>query len=231
MMRILRRFKGLSVILPVVLIAILVVSCQPMSEEPQTESEAKVVAVPEAPATESDGLPTVSEPEPEAEPAPVPGSTGTANYSLPITPIDKLGITGMPQDVDINEYRLTVSGLVEKPLSLTYEDILAYPSITEIGVIDCTGFFLDIAEWTGVPMATILEEAGLKAEASKVIFIALDGYKQELTLEHIDEYGVFLAYIVNGETLPREHGYPLRVVDNGSVGYAWVKWLGEIKVE
>ena len=231
MMNIIRHYRGLSVILAMVLIAILVVSCQPVLEEIQPESEAKAVAAPELPITGSESLPITPEPELEAESVPTPESTGTENYTLPLTPIDKLGITGVPQDVDITEYRLIVSGLVEKSLSLTYEEILAYPSITERGVINCPGFFLDIAEWTGVPLTTILEEAGVKAEASKVTFIALDGYKQISTLEHVDKYGVFLAYIVNGETLPREHGYPLRVVDSGSVGYAWVKWLGEIKVE
>ena len=226
-----RHFKVFSAILPVVLIATMVASCQPLVEEPQSESEAKALTEPEALAAEKDSLPTATEPEPDVESATETEPTSTTNNTLQLTPIDKLGITGVPQDVDIAEYRLVVSGLVEKPLSLTYEEILAYSSITEIGVINCPGFFVDIAEWTGVPLATILEEAGIKAKAIQVIFIALDGYRQKLTLEHVDEFGIFLAYIVNGETLPREHGYPLRVVDKGSDGSAWVKWLAEIRVE
>jgi DMSO/TMAO reductase YedYZ molybdopterin-dependent catalytic subunit len=148
-----------------------------------------------------------------------------------LTPIDKLGVTGQTQDVDISEYRLTISGLVEKPLSLAYQDILEYPSVTEIVVVECPGFFRDTAEWTGVPLSAILTEAGLISGASWVTFTAVDGYRQKLSLEHVNEYGVFLAYKVNGQTLPPAHGYPLRVVDKGSIGSKWVKWLESIKIE
>jgi sulfoxide reductase catalytic subunit YedY len=98
-------------------------------------------------------------------------------------------------------------------------------------VLDCPGFFTDFGEWTGVPLAMLLEEAGVKPEATEVTFFAIDGYNQTQTLEHIDKYGVFLAYIVNGVILPPEHGYPLRVVDKGSAGSAWVKWVDRIIVE
>jgi DMSO/TMAO reductase YedYZ molybdopterin-dependent catalytic subunit len=173
------------------------------------------------------------DPQPDAsiEAAPAPILPPTENYTLPLTPIDKMHITGIVQHVDISGYRLTIDGMVENPLSLTYQDILAYPSVTEIGVIDCPGYFVDIGEWTGVPLATILAQAGLKPGASKLTFSSMDGYKQTLSLEHVNEFGVFLAYKVNGQTLPPEHGYPLRVVDNGSAGAAWVKWVENIRVE
>jgi DMSO/TMAO reductase YedYZ molybdopterin-dependent catalytic subunit len=141
-----------------------------------------------------------------------------------------MGVTGIAPAVDIPTYRLTITGRVEKPLSLTYQDLLAYPSMTEIVVVECPGFFRDIAEWTGVSLNTILAEAGITSGASQVALSAVDGYRQELSLEHVDEYGVFLAYKVNGQTLPPEHGFPLRVVDKGSLGAKWVKWLANIEV-
>jgi DMSO/TMAO reductase YedYZ molybdopterin-dependent catalytic subunit len=90
--------------------------------------------------------------------------------------------------------------------------------MTEIVVVECPGFFLDIAEWTGVSLNTILAEAGITSGASQVALSAVDGYRQELSLKHVNEYGVFLVYKVNGQTLPPEHGFPLRVVDKGSLG-------------
>jgi DMSO/TMAO reductase YedYZ molybdopterin-dependent catalytic subunit len=60
---------------------------------------------------------------------------------------------------------------------------------------------------------------------------AIDGYHKTLSLEHLNEYGTFLAYKVNGVTLPKEHGYLLRLVDKGSAGASWVKWLEGIEVK
>ena len=154
-----------------------------------------------------------------------------SGVTLVITPVEEMGITGKAQDVDISTYRLTVTGLVEKQLSLSYEDILSYPSITEVAVLNCPDFFVDVGVWTGVPMATILTEARIKSEASQVVFHSIDGYSRILSLEHINSHNVFLAYKVNGQTLPPEHGYPLRVVDESSDGNVWVKWLEKIEIK
>jgi DMSO/TMAO reductase YedYZ molybdopterin-dependent catalytic subunit len=79
-------------------------------------------------------------------------------------------------------------------------------------------------------LAPLLEEAGLQEGAKNVVFHALDGYESSLTLEEALAEGVFLAYQVNGETLPPEHGFPLRLVARGQFGGKWVKWLGRIEV-
>jgi DMSO/TMAO reductase YedYZ molybdopterin-dependent catalytic subunit len=216
-------FKVLGFILIVAFMASVIISCQPATtvQEPPPESNATVMPS-SIPPNEDNSFENSS---------PMPTTRYSGNYTLPLTPIEELGITGVAQNVDIEKYRLIINGLVENPLSLTYQQILEYPPVTEIGVIDCPGYFLDIAEWTGVPLSTILAEAGIKPHATKLTFYSLDGYKQTLTLEHVSKYGIFLAYIVNEETLPREHGYPLRVVDNGSTGSAWVKWVETITVE
>jgi len=128
------------------------------------------------------------------------------------------------------DYRLTVDGLVEKPLTLTYDDIVASPSVTEVVLLICPLTFVDNAEWTGVPVSTLLAEAGLKSGATKVEFQALDGYQNVLTLEDVQKDGVFLAYKVDGQLLPLEHGYPLRLVAEGQYGSNWVKWITHIEV-
>ena len=152
------------------------------------------------------------------------------NSDLPITPVEELHTTGRPVELDISTYRLTVEGLIENPLNLSYEEITAYPSVTEVVLLICPRVFYDNAEWTGVPVADILRQAKVKPEAEKVYFEAAGGYRQSLTIEEATSDGVFLAYEVNGQPLPLEHGYPLRLVARGKYGSRWVKWLTHIEV-
>ena len=212
-----RRFTGPASLVLLAVIAAVIVSCQP--------------ALDESPAGSNLTLTEEPHPTPEATALPSPIYPSSTNSSLQLTPVEDMGITGRAQDIDIEEYRLTVGGLVEKPLSLTYADVLDFPSVTEIGIINCPGFFVDSGEWTGVRMAALLAAAVVKPGATQLTFYALDGYRQTLSLEHVDEYGLFLAYEVNGQTLPKEHGYPLRLVDNGSTGDTWIKWVENIEVE
>ncbi|MFC1942031.1 molybdopterin-dependent oxidoreductase [Chloroflexota bacterium] len=152
------------------------------------------------------------------------------NSNLPITPVDNLGVTGDAPTVDIAAYRLSVEGLVETPLSLTYESILKYPTDTEVVLLICPFTFADNAEWTGVPVTSILADAVLKPEARKITFFAVDGYSSEMSLEDVQQDGVFLAHTVNGQILPAEHGYPLRLVIKGWYGGHWIKWVERIEV-
>jgi DMSO/TMAO reductase YedYZ molybdopterin-dependent catalytic subunit len=153
------------------------------------------------------------------------------NSNFPITPTDKLHPTGKTPEIDIAEYRFVVEGLVEKPLSLTYDAILEYPTVTEVVLLICPETFVDNAEWTGIPVSTLLAEAGIKPEAKEIAFYAVDGYKQEFNLDTVQQEGVFLAHTVNGQTLPLNHGYPLRLVIRGEYGFFWVKWLERIEVK
>jgi len=153
------------------------------------------------------------------------------NSSLPVTPVEELNITGVAPEVNIEDYRLVVDGLVETSLSLTYEAILKYPTVTEVVLLVCPGFFTDNAEWTGVPVTTLLAEVGIKPEASEVTFYALGTeYKVVLPLDIVQQDGVFLAHTVNGQVLPAEHGYPLRLVVRGEYGNDWIKWVKRVEV-
>lgn len=151
------------------------------------------------------------------------------NSTLPITAVEDLHSTGRPQEYDINTYRLVVDGLVQNSLSLSYKDILARPQVTELVLLTCPGFFWDNAEWTGTPLSLILEEAGPLPDAAEVRFVS-GSYSITLSLEEATADGVFLAYEVNGETLPVEHGYPLRLVARHQYGSKWVKWVEHIEV-
>jgi DMSO/TMAO reductase YedYZ molybdopterin-dependent catalytic subunit len=161
---------------------------------------------------------------------PAPTATPTP---WPLTPVDKLGRTGTPIDVDIESYRLVVDGLVEHPLSLTYDELLAYPTVSEVLKLDCPGFFIDYAEWTGPLVKTLLDEAGVKPEATAVEFSEGGDYpyNKTLTLETALGDDTLLAYQVNGVTLPVEHGYPVRLAVGSQLGSYWVKWLFRIEVQ
>jgi DMSO/TMAO reductase YedYZ molybdopterin-dependent catalytic subunit len=92
------------------------------------------------------------------------------NSTLPITPIDQIHVTGVAPEIDISKYRLIVNGLVSTPLSLTYDAIMQYPTVTEVVLLICPGVFADNAQWTGVPVTTILAEAGVEPQAKEVTF-------------------------------------------------------------
>jgi DMSO/TMAO reductase YedYZ molybdopterin-dependent catalytic subunit len=168
---------------------------------------------------------------PETTPA---RATPTPGYTPPVlTAIGDLGRTGRPIDVDIESYRLVVDGLVERPLSLSYDELLSHPAVTQVPRLECPGLFVNYAEWTGPMVRTLLQVAGVKPEATTVEFS--DGserpYRRTLTLEQALRDDTYLAYKVNGETLPVEHGYPVRLVVGSEQGSYWVKWLFRIEVK
>lgn len=153
------------------------------------------------------------------------------NSELPITPVEGLGTTGNPPEVDIASYRFSVNGLVDTPITLTYNDLFQYRNITEVVLLICPGFFADNAKWTGVPVITFLTQAGVQPGASQVVVHAVDGYSQTFSLYEIYGDDVFLAYMVNDQVLPLDHGYPLRLVVKGKYGSLWVKWVDGLEVK
>ncbi len=153
------------------------------------------------------------------------------NSKFPITPVASLGITGGGPEVDIDKYALSVDGLVDTPLALHYDALLEYPAVSEVVLLICPGVFVDNAEWKGVPITTLLKVTGIKPEASEVVFYAMDGYEVAFSLQDVEQDGVFLAYMVNGQVLPREHGYPMRLVVKGKPGSDWVKWVNHIEIK
>jgi DMSO/TMAO reductase YedYZ molybdopterin-dependent catalytic subunit len=151
------------------------------------------------------------------------------NSLYSITPVESLNITGTPPETEISAYRLKVDGLVDTPLSLDYDTIMKYPTYTEVVLLLCPEVFVDNAEWTGVPLSAILDEAGVKPEAT-VVNIYSGSYKIALPVEKARQDGVFLAHTVNGQVLPLEHGFPVRLVVKGQLGSKWVKWVDRIQV-
>jgi DMSO/TMAO reductase YedYZ molybdopterin-dependent catalytic subunit len=157
--------------------------------------------------------------------------------------------------MDAAAWRLKLGGLVASPLELTLDQVRAMPRRTIPVTLECAGngrarmtprplsqpWLLEAvstAEWTGTPLAPVLAEAGLSADAVEVVFTGADrgiqgeveqDYQRSLTVAEATQPEVLLAYEMNGEPLPPQHGFPLRLVVPGWYGMTSVKWLTGIE--
>ncbi len=152
------------------------------------------------------------------------------NSQLPVTPVDDIGVIGSSREVDIDTYALVVDGLVNNPLTLRYQELLFRPTVTETVLLVCPGFLAANPEWTGVPVSTLLAEADLKPVATHITFYAVDGDRQSFALADLSWDGFFLAHTVDGQTLPKEHGYPIRLIQKGHYGSSWLRWVNRIAI-
>jgi len=139
--------------------------------------------------------------------------------------------TGQPQSIDPANYTLKITGLVDNPLTLTYEEIRCMPRVTSEATLVCPFTFEDKAVWTGVPLEYILKLAGVQRGADNLRLIGADGFFANVSLEEAKKPDSFLAYEWEGQPLPIMHGFPLRGVFPDLYGSQWVKWLVEIEVQ
>jgi DMSO/TMAO reductase YedYZ molybdopterin-dependent catalytic subunit len=156
-------------------------------------------------------------------PADIPGYTD-------LDPSTGLHVTGKYQEIDINSYRLEVSGMVEHPLSLSYDELRCMPKVETTTTIVCPGYFEDEATWAGVPLTYIMDLAGVQPNATAIEMYSADGYSISVTLDVARSGKNFLAYEWDGQPVPILHGFPLRAAFPGLQGSHWVKWLVKIVV-
>ncbi len=136
-----------------------------------------------------------------------------------------------PQHVDIATYRLKISGFVEKPLSLTCEQIISSPdSRQKVITLDCVEGWSVTILWEGTPIKGLLAQAVVKPRAHAVIFHAIDGYTTALPLKYLIDKDIMLAWKMNGVPLPPERGFPLHLVAESKWGYKWVRWVSELEL-
>jgi DMSO/TMAO reductase YedYZ molybdopterin-dependent catalytic subunit len=177
-----------------------------------------------------------------------------------ITPADRLFVRnhfGIPQ-LEASAWRLKIDGEVSQEMDLTYDALRKLPSKTVPATLECAGngrSFLDpkakgvqwelggvsTAEWTGVPLAAVLEKAGIKEGAVEVILEGADSgeapdapgpihFVRSLPIKKAKRPEVLLAYQMNGEDLAPSHGFPVRVIVPGWFGMASIKWLTRMTV-
>ncbi len=132
------------------------------------------------------------------------------------------------QDVNIDSYTLKVTGLVDKELTLTYDEVLELPAYERVTTLYCVEGWDATMLWEGIKLVDLFEQAGVQDEAIIVIFKAADGYSTSLDLDVIKERDMLMAYKANTVTLPANLGYPFIVVAEDKYGYKWTRWVTEI---
>jgi DMSO/TMAO reductase YedYZ molybdopterin-dependent catalytic subunit len=135
-----------------------------------------------------------------------------------------------PQYVSLDDYTLAITGLVENPLSLTYDEVLDRSHYEKVVTLHCVEGWDATILWEGVLIEDLLAQAGVQDGAVTVIFHAVDGYTSSLPLDFIQQNDIMLAYNMNGVTLPPQRGFPFQVVAESKWGYKWVKWVNEIEL-
>lgn len=149
------------------------------------------------------------------------------------------------------EYRLEITGLVRHPRAYTFEELKRRPRQEVVFTLECAGnhgfdWFtggIGTARWAGTPLAPLLQEAGLRPESIDVVFFGADAGEEEvrnvkmrqqfsrsLSVSEAMRPEVLLCYEMNGEPLPHDHGFPVRLIVPGWYGVANVKWLSRIEV-
>ena len=128
------------------------------------------------------------------------------------------------------DWRLPVEGSVSRPASYSLADLQKFPSRKQITRHTCEEGWTAIAEWTGVPLSSILQSAGIKESARYVCFYAYDGYIDCVDLVDAFHPQTILAYGMNGKNLPVPHGAPVRLRLEKQIGYKSMKYLQKIVV-
>ena len=151
-----------------------------------------------------------------------------------LTPIKAQLLNGIAGTLNINQatYTLTIDGLVDHPLTLSYADLEALPQISVLGTLECVEGWSYTAKWTGPSLAAILAQAGVQSGAVIAIFDTADdtdGFTS-LDLSYINANNIILALKDNDITLPAANGFPVRVVATGKYGYKWAKWVTSVDV-
>ncbi|HEX2987983.1 MAG TPA: molybdopterin-dependent oxidoreductase [Chloroflexota bacterium] len=169
-------------------------------------------------------------PAPTIEPNRIEPAPGTRSEITPNRDFYRIDIDLRPPVVDGNSWMLAVDGLFERSRNLTLSDLMAYPAVTQPITLSCIsnpigGELIGTGYWTGVRLATLLQDLGLRPEARALRIEATDGFYESVVMANVDDPRTLLVYGMNGETLPVEHGFPLRIYIPNRYGMKQPKWI------
>lgn len=171
-----------------------------------------------------------------ADPSDDPALVAEARLAPDITPTGEFYVVDeavVDPTIDPTAWRLRIEGLVRRPFSLGYAELVELPAVEQVHTLECIsndvgGSLISNAVWTGVPVRLVLERAGLADGIRKIVFTSVEGYSSGIPLEAALDPRTLLAYGMNGLTLPREHGFPARLLIPGLYGMKNVKWLTSV---
>jgi DMSO/TMAO reductase YedYZ molybdopterin-dependent catalytic subunit len=139
--------------------------------------------------------------------------------------------------VDVAGWTLDVAGHVDRPFSLTFDELLALDSVEEVVTMQCVsnevgGYLVGNAVWQGVPLRDLLDRAGVQEAGEQVVGVSVDGFTAGFPRQLlVDDRTALVAYAMNGELLPARNGFPARLVVAGLYGYvSATKWLRTIEL-
>ncbi|XUX00789.1 MAG: molybdopterin-dependent oxidoreductase [Dehalogenimonas sp.] len=136
------------------------------------------------------------------------------------------------QYIDENSYVLTVDGLVNHVLNLSYAGLQSYPQVSRLMDLNCVEGWKFTAKWTGPSLVDILNDAGIQSEGKILIFHTSDvpsGYTS-LDIDYVMSNNIIIALKDNDITLTPDRGFPFQVVSMSKFGYKWAKWVTRIEV-
>ncbi len=175
---------------------------------------------------------------PFVPPAPRQPGFPVASMEPEVTPIAQFYVNDK-DDTDplqlAEDWTLSITGLVQNPVTLTYQHLLSLQRIDLYATLRCVdnpvdGHLMSTALWLGVPIAKVLAMAQPRANANTIIFHAADTYDEPFALANLSPYAALLAYGMNGETLTQVHGAPVRALLPGWYGFRNIKWLQGIEL-
>jgi DMSO/TMAO reductase YedYZ molybdopterin-dependent catalytic subunit len=135
------------------------------------------------------------------------------------------------QYINVSTYRLSIFGLVNKSVDLSYDNVvLNHTAYQKVVYIYCVEGWNATILWQGVLVKDLIADAGADPSANTVIFHASDGYTTGLPLDYIVNNNILLAYKMNNLTIPPERGFPFELVAQSMYGYKWIKWVTDIEL-
>jgi DMSO/TMAO reductase YedYZ molybdopterin-dependent catalytic subunit len=163
-------------------------------------------------------------------------SLATAPIEIVITPTGELytqSYSSVPH-VDPATWRFTVDGLVDRPLTLSYADLASFAKVESLRTLECIGNpvggpLIGNPRWGGFLAQEIWDRVGIRPEAVRAKFTSADEYQTSVDLRWITQPDVLFVTEINGEALPAEHGFPLRILMPGLYGQKMPKWLTRIE--
>jgi DMSO/TMAO reductase YedYZ molybdopterin-dependent catalytic subunit len=135
-----------------------------------------------------------------------------------------------PQKVDVNSYRLEITGLVQNPQNYTYDQVKSRQNYQKVVKLECVEGWDVTILWDGVLVSDLLKDANPLPQANTVIFYAADGYSTSFPLEYFQSNPILMAFKMNNATIPPERGFPFQLVAESKWGYKWIKWITKIEL-